>query len=105
MSLPPQQLHGKIEGPVLIDRDTELHGMITVGATVQNGVRFNCHGMITGDLTVEKGGEAIIHGSVNGSVWNHDRVTIYGTVDNVADSSPGCQTYIDPKALIRGRNP
>jgi hypothetical protein len=96
-----QQQNGKVDGPVSVDRDTDFHGMITVGALVKDNVTFLLHGMITGDLTVEKGGNAVIHGTV----WNYGYVTIYGAVDAIQNCTPDCHTVIDPKAHIKGRHP
>ena len=98
-----RQLYGKIEGPFLIDKDLEMHGMITVSALVRGGVRFILLGMVTGDLTVERGACAIIHGTVNGVVINHGgHVEIFGAVDAVADRSPQAVTVIDPAARVKG---
>ncbi len=80
-----------------------VHGMVTIGATVRSGAVLELHGMITGDVTVERGGQAIVHGMVNGTIWNHGQVTIYGTIDAVAECAPGCRTVIDPRAHIKGR--
>ena len=98
-----RQLQGKTEGPVSIEEDTSLHGMITIGATVRKGVVFTVHGMITGDLTVENGAEAIVHGMVNGTIWNSGQAVIFGTIDALVDSGPEARSVIDKRAFIRNR--
>ncbi|MGA8027173.1 MAG: polymer-forming cytoskeletal protein [Bryobacteraceae bacterium] len=78
-----QMLHGKIEGPLSIEEDSTVHGMITAGATVR----------------------AFIHGTVNGTVWNRGNVVLYATIDDAVDVAPECSTVIDARALIRKRQP
>jgi hypothetical protein len=96
-----KQLQGKTEGPVSIEEDTTLHGIITIGATVRKGAVFKIHGMITGDLTVEDGAEAIVHGMVNGTILNSGQVVIFGTADALVDSGPEARSVIDKRAFIR----
>lgn len=97
-------VNDKIEGPLLIDEDLAVHGMITAGAVVRTGRKLVLHGMITGDLVIEPKARVIIHGMVNGVVINDGgRVEIFGTVDAVADRSADAVTIIDPVAHVKGR--
>jgi len=98
-----ETLHGKTDGPFVVDRDLALHGMVTVSASVKDGCTFIVHGMVTGDLLVEPGGRAVIHGMVNGAVINHGYVEIHGWVDEVFDRERDAQTILMPSARIRGR--
>lgn len=78
------EFHGKIAGPVRIEQDVRLHGMITQGASIAPGVELIVHGMITGDLIIEPGAKAVVHGMVNGVVRNEGgEVIIWGTVEDI----------------------
>ncbi len=99
-----RQIQGTIEGPFSVEEDSALHGIITVGAIVREGVTFHVHGMITGDLTVEAGAKAVVHGMVNGTILNCGQVVIYGSIDALVDSGPQSRSVVDPEALIRNRH-
>ena len=64
------QIHGKIDGPLTLERHTSLHGMVMGDVTVPAGIRLDHHGLITGDLVVEATGAAVVHGMVAGAVIN-----------------------------------
>jgi hypothetical protein len=96
-----QQLRGKIEGPFSVEEDSSLQGMITGGTLVRQGVLFHLHGTIVGDLTVEDGARAIVHGTVNGTIHNYGDVTIYGTIDALANRGPASRSVVDERAIIR----
>jgi hypothetical protein len=61
--------HGKIEGPLTVDRELAVHGTIVGHARVRPSGSLELHGVITGDLTVEPGGTAIIYGAVMGTIY------------------------------------
>lgn len=46
-------VHGTIEGPFSAEEDIVIHGMITAGATLREGVKLILHGMITGNLVID----------------------------------------------------
>lgn len=99
-----RQMHNKMEGPVSVEEDSFVHGIITAGATVRSGVTLHLQGMIIGDLTVERGGKAILHGIVTGTVHNDGgHISIFGVVEDVIDLSTESQTVIHAGALIRKR--
>lgn len=93
--------YGKVNGPLAVESDLVMYGMIIEGATVRSGATLTLHGMITGDLIVELGAAAIIYGMVNGTVINNGgRVEILGMVDSVA-SGPGASTVVHSGAVVR----
>lgn len=95
-------VHGTIEGPFSAEEDIVIHGMITAGATLREGVKLILHGMITGNLVIEPQARAVIHGTVNGAILNYGgRVELFGTADAVADRSPDAVTVVNPTALVR----
>jgi hypothetical protein len=65
------QIDGKIEGPLTLDRHTALHGMAVGDVTVPAGIRLDHHGLITGDLVVEASGASLVHGMIGGTVINN----------------------------------
>lgn len=97
-------VHEKIEGPVAIEEDIALYGMIAGDATLRQGVRFILHGTVAGNLKIETGARAIIHGTVAGRIYNEaGRVELFGIADAVTNGSHDAITIIDPKAHVRGR--
>ena len=91
----------KMNGPVTIEEDLSLDGMIAGDATVQRGVTLELGGMITGNLNVEPGARAIIRGMVNGLIRNQGGyIEIFGTVGGVADLSPDGRIVFHPGASV-----
>jgi len=96
-------MKGVINGPVVIDRDEAIRGMVAGSIIVRSGGALSLHGMVNGDVTIELGGRAIIHGMVNGAVVNQGgHVEVHGMVDAVRDA-PGARTMIAGGALVRQR--
>jgi len=94
------QVRGKIEGPVTLDRHTSLHGMVVGDLIVPAGVRLDHHGMITGGLTVEPGGVAVVHGMVVGAIANRGgTVQVFGMVGAISDQG-ATETYVAPGAKV-----
>ena len=100
-------IHENIDGPMTIDEDLAIYGLVTAGAVLQPGVKLILHGTIAGDLTIGPGSRAIIHGTVAGRVRNDGgRAEIFGMVDRVEDRSPDAVSVIDAAAHVRrGRGP
>ena len=98
------EIHGgKIDGPLTVDRDLTIHGMVTGCATVRPGCRLVLHGMVTRDLVVEPGAHATVHGTVSGTVINHGGlVEIHGMVGAVADTAPSSRTIMTHGAIVTG---
>ena len=63
-----QTMQGKIEGPLIVNRDLDVHGTIVGDAIVRPNNALHLRGAITGDLTVERGATAIIYGTVGGRI-------------------------------------
>jgi hypothetical protein len=63
-----QAMQGPIEGPVIVDRDLDIHGTIVGDAVVRPSFTLHLRGVITGNLTIEKGATAIIYGTVDGRI-------------------------------------
>jgi len=63
-----QTMHGKIEGPLTVNRDLDIRGTIAGDAIVRPNSTLHLRGTITGDLTIEKGATAIIYGTVGGRI-------------------------------------
>ena len=94
------QIHGKIDGPLTLDRHTSLHGMVVGDVTVPAGIRLDHHGLITGDLVVEATGAAVVHGMVAGAVINTGgTVQVFGRVGTISDQG-GRETYVAPAAKV-----
>ena len=94
------QIHGKIDGPLTLDRHTSLHGMVEGDVTVPAGIRLDHHGLITGDLVVEATGAAVVHGMVAGTVINTGgTVQVFGRVGAISDQG-GRETYVAPEAKV-----
>ncbi len=99
-----RRVDDKLQGPVLIEEDLAVHGIVTGDATLSSGAKLVLHGTITGDLIIEPRAKAIIHGTVNGMVINDGgRAEIFGTVDVIMDRSPEAVTVVDPVASVRVR--
>jgi RNase P/RNase MRP subunit p29 len=79
-----QSMRGRIEGPLTINRDLDVHGTIAGEAIVRTNNTLHLRGAITGNLTIEKGASAIIYGTVGGRIHK-----IGGTVVIVHPQSSG----------------
>lgn len=100
-------VHDRIEGPIAIEEDLAVYGLITAGATLCSGVKLILHGTIAGDLIIEPGARAIVHGTVGGSITNKGgRVEMFGMANSVENLSPDGVTIIDAAAhILRSRRP
>jgi len=58
----------KIQGPLTVSRDLDIHGVIMGDARVRPSVTLRLRGRITGNLIIEKGATAIIFGTVGGRI-------------------------------------
>lgn len=91
----------KVAGPLMVERDTTVRGMITNTATVTSGARLELYGMVAGDLVVEPGGTAKIYGMITGDLTSRGRVELYGTVTGAFRDMSG-DSYIDPRSRVGG---
>ena len=64
-----QTMQGKIDGPLVVTRDLDVHGTIVGDTTVRTNNTLHLRGVITGNLTIEKGASAIIFGIVEGRIY------------------------------------
>ena len=96
--------HENLEGPMEIQEDMALYGIVTGGATLCSGRRLILHGTIAGDLKVQKGARAIVRGTVAGRIYNDGgRVELFGMTDGIANASQDAVTIIDPGAHVLAR--
>ena len=80
---------GKHDGPLVVDSDLALHGLVVGRTTVLGGVTLQHHGLITDDLVAEPGSIVVVHGKVDGAVINDGGdVTILGMVGAVTGTHP-----------------
>jgi hypothetical protein len=102
-SRPTRDLSGMYSGPLTLQQNTRLSGMVTGDVTVPRNVDLELSGMVAGSVHVQPGGRARISGVVSNSVMNDGgHVEIYGRVGNVQDSG-GAKTLIDPQASVGSR--
>lgn len=95
-------IHDRIKGPLTIDEDLAIYGMVTKGATLAGGRKLVLHGTIAGDLIIERGARAIIHGTVAGRVQNKGgRAEIFGMANSIENLAPDAVTIINPSAHVR----
>jgi RNase P/RNase MRP subunit p29 len=79
-----QTMRGKVEGPLTVNRDLDIHGSIAGDAIVRTNNTLHLRGIITGDLTIEKGAAAVVYGTIDGRIHK-----IGGTVVIVHPQSSG----------------
>ena len=91
-------LQGRIAGPLVVDRDLDIHGTIVGDATVRPGHTLHLRGAITGNLTIQKSATAIIYGTVDGHIRK-----IGGTVVIVHPQAPA-QAQPQSHARASGRD-
>jgi cytoskeletal protein CcmA (bactofilin family) len=90
----------KLEGSVVFDRDTALHGMVVGNLTVGRGVRADIHGVVTGTLVVRPGAIVDVHGKVDGALLNEGgQVRVFGIVESITDMG-NTKTWVDPSAIV-----
>jgi hypothetical protein len=95
----------KMEGSVIFDRDTALHGMVVGNFTVESGIRADIHGVVTGTLAIRPGAIVDVHGKVDGGVLNEGgQVRVFGIIESIADMGD-TKTWIDPSAVVRSEEP
>ncbi|WP_331042495.1 hypothetical protein [Sphingomonas sp.] len=61
-------MNGMFKGPLVIDRDQSVTGMIAGDVIVKSGVRASISAMVSGDVVVEPGGQAVVSGMIAGRV-------------------------------------
>jgi hypothetical protein len=94
--------HGSVVGPLTINDDFVLHGMVTGDAIVERGGFLQLHGMVTGSLRVADGGSAVVRGIVSQNILNAGSLEVYGIVMGHLDSTPDATTLIVPGSQING---
>ncbi len=96
------EIHEKITKDVVIEIDTNLHGMIIGNIDIKKTAIFNVYGMINGSIVIEKGAFLKLHGIVTGKIINNGNCEIYGTVNGeIQDISN--KTFIDENAIINSK--
>ena len=94
---------GKIDGDTRISDDVVLQGMITGNTVVENGGKLILSGMICQNLILEKGSMVELHGMVCRNVFNRGgNLRVYGMILESLRTESGT-TFIDPKAVIKGK--
>lgn len=89
----------KLEGPLTIEQDLCLNGMIAGDARVASGIRFEMNGMVTGDLTIEAGAEVALRGTLSGALVNYGRCDVWGVVSGPIYDEKRGETTLHPGAV------
>lgn len=76
-----------VRGPVTLDDDLILMGVLQGACTVPDGRELHLMGVVSGDLVVEEGGRATVMGVVNGCVVANGAVRVIGMVHGTAQGS------------------
>lgn len=87
-------------GPLSVDEDTQVNGIVTGHITVRAGNHLRLTGVASSGITVEPGGSASLHGTVNGNVVGHGVTEITGIV---AGTATGEGVHIASGAVVNGR--
>src|SRR5436853_4154897 len=58
------------EGPLLVERSSELHGSVVTDVIVARNCSLHIRGNLLGNLTIEPGAKVIVEGSVDGKISN-----------------------------------
>lgn len=61
-------MKGMYAGSLVIDRDTDLSGMVDGDVTIRPGTRARISGIVEGDVLIEDGAEVHIDGMVSGRI-------------------------------------
>jgi hypothetical protein len=94
-------INDKVVGEIILNENTELHGMIVGNTTVTEGILLKLHGMIIGDLILEKDSTVYLHGMTKGDVINRGEILkVYGMVNGRIIRQDG-ETLVDSKAVVR----
>jgi cytoskeletal protein CcmA (bactofilin family) len=97
-----KEIYDEIEGDVLLNEDTKLHGMFVGMTTVSSGVTLILHGTVTKDLIVEEDSKVMLHGMVIGDVVNNGgHLEVFGMITGKLIRNRG-KSIVDPKAVIEG---
>jgi alanine racemase len=58
------------EGPLLVERSSELHGSVVTDVVVAPNCSLHIRGNLLGNLTIEPGAKVVVEGSVDGKISN-----------------------------------
>lgn len=94
--------HGQVPGPVVINDDYVLHGMVTGDAMVSRGGHLQLFGIVTGDLRIEDGGSAEVRGIVSKDVLNAGSLEVYGIIVGRLSSTSEASTTLVPGSQVNG---
>jgi len=77
-----REIKGKLEGDLLIEKNTNLAGMVVGTAKVLPKVSFNIKGMLIDNLIVKNEAVDFVHGMVTGNIENEGGyVEVFGIVE------------------------
>jgi len=92
--------HGKIEGNLQVQKEFNLHGLVTGNIIVLSGGILHLHGLCGGNVYVEKDGVAYIHGTISKHLENRGGyVEVWGSIAGNVFTLDG-ETKIDDDAVI-----
>lgn len=63
-----ETIRGIVSGPLAIDRDTELCGIVEGDVSVAAGCTVEVSGIMTGDLLLAPGAQATVSGMLKGAI-------------------------------------
>jgi hypothetical protein len=89
----------KLDGPIVVEQDLCLDGMVVGDATVAPGVRLQLNGTVTGDLTVEDGAAVELNGTLHGHLINYGRCDVHGVIHGPIYDEQRGRTTLHPGAV------
>lgn len=97
-------LSNKYDGPLKVENNVVLNGLVVGSVTVLQNGYFEMHGTVTNDLIVQPGAMAKIFGTVVGTVINYGgSVEVRGMVGSISDRGDS-QTVVYPEAVVKERS-
>ena len=94
------EISKKIEGNVVIEKDTNLRGMIVGNVEVLDGATLYLRGSLNGRLYIYEGAKVLLYGTNNGDVINDGGILeVFGVINGRLFRERG-RTLIDDNALV-----
>lgn len=89
-------ISNKISGSLVVENDTEIHGMVTGSVTVKDGATLNLYGMVCKNLFAEKGSIINIYGVVSDTLVDYGaNIELKGKVGKTHDMNSKQLTHSD----------
>lgn len=91
---------GTTKGPVFLDSEAEIRGVVDGDVLVAEKAKLVLYGTVSGDVRVEAGGKALIYGVVAGSIQNNGNVYVAGMVLKGIENSANASSEVDKEAVV-----